>query len=665
MIVRNEGTIIERCLTAALPVIDAAVLCDTGSTDATPVLARDYLSRRGVPFRICHHPWKNFGENRTAAITEARRFVNEMDWPVDRTYWLFLDADLELMGGAQFDRASLAADALALRQRSETLSHWNLRLARASLDWAAVGRTHERYRCPEQPAFTRLSSLWIRDYGDGGSKANKLRRDIAWLSEQVTETPADSRAVFYLAQSYRAMGDAMKALLLYRRRAAFADDHEEVWYSKFCMGTILADAGHVDAARAALMDAHAADPERAEPCYELSKLHLRQNEVDEAIAFADRGRAAPVPWDRAFFVHADVYEHGLDLQLARAAVGTPHAGRGFDACEAVALSRSVPRAAIESARRLEARYAAPLEGVEYLPICPELPAPYRACNPSILRTATGFLVVCRGVNYEQRRLRYRALDDDGIYRTRNVLRRLDDAFVVLEAHDIEFDEPPARDARVRGLEDCRLVAVGDAICFTCVTADRHPSGFVHQSICRIDSQGRVLSHRPLIGPFDRRHQKNWLPFAGADGVLRAIYGYDPLTVLRLSVESGAYEVERQVESSVNAGCWRGSGGPVLWPDGRGRQIVLVHEVVHRQGPDSGWERVYLHRFIEYDPAFRLMRVSRPFVFAHKGVEFVCGMAPGPGGADLVIALGVEDREAYLARIPFARIDRLLDDRLVG
>jgi hypothetical protein len=665
MIVRNEGAIIDRCLTAALPIIDAAVLCDTGSTDATPVLARDYLSRRGLPFRICHHPWKNFGENRTAAIAEARRFVDEMGWPLDRTYWLFLDADLEMMGGAQFDRASLAADALALRQRSKSLSHWNLRLARASLDWAAVGRTHERYTCPEQTPFTRFSNLWIRDHGDGGSKAMKLRRDIAWLSEQLAETPADSRAVFYLAQSYRAMGDAMKALLLYRRRAAFADDHEEVWYSNFCMGTILADAGHLDAACAALMDAHAAAPERAEPCYELSKLHLRRNDVSHAIAFADRGRSMPVPWSGTFFVHADVYEHGLDLQLAQSAVGTRHAPRGFAACEDVALSRSAPHAAVESAQRLAASYAVPIEGVEYLPLRPELPAPYRACNPSILRTTTGFLVVCRGVNYEQRRLRYRALEDDGVYRTRNVLMRLDDRFAVLEEHEIEFDDPPSRDARVRGLEDCRLVAARDAVYFTCVTADRHPSGFVHQSLCRIDDHGRVLSHRPLIGPFDGRHQKNWLPFAGADGQLRAIYSYDPLTVLRLSIESGAYDVEREVAPGVNAETWRGSGGPVSWPDERGRQIVLVHEVVHRQGPDQGWERIYLHRFVEYDSAFRVMRVSRPFVFAHKGVEFVCGMAPAPGGADLIVALGVEDREAYLARIAFTRIDRMLNSRCNG
>jgi hypothetical protein len=84
----------------------------------------------------------------------------------------------------------------------------------------------------------------------------------------------------------------------------------------------------------------------------------------------------------------------------------------------------------------------------------------------------------------------------------------------------------------------------------------------------------------------------------------------------------------------------------------------VHEAVKRQGQDSVAERVYLHRFVEYDADFRL-RLSLPFVFAHKGVEFVCGMTAAHGGGDLIIGLGIEDREAYLARIPFARVDDLL------
>ncbi len=39
MIVKNEATILQRCLESALPVISAACVCDTGSSDETRSIA--------------------------------------------------------------------------------------------------------------------------------------------------------------------------------------------------------------------------------------------------------------------------------------------------------------------------------------------------------------------------------------------------------------------------------------------------------------------------------------------------------------------------------------------------------------------------------------------------------------------------------------------------
>lgn len=667
MIVRNESAVIERCLKAALPLCDAAVICDTGSTDATPELAHQLLSTTGIPFGIVQHAWHDFGTNRTAALREATRFVHERGWPLERTYWLLLDADLELMISSSWSRALLDSDAIALRQRSSTLACWNLRLARASLDWRAVGRTHERYACASQPVFQQITSLWVRDHADGGSRSDKFSRDIAWLTGQLAETPDDPRTIFYLAQSYRAIGDPLKALILYRRRAAIADGHDEVWYSHLCIGQILADTDQLDAAIAALMEAEALVPGRAETAYELSRLHLRQRRVAEAVAVAERGRGGSAVDQRFHFVHADIHDYKLDLQLASSAVDTVHAERGFAACDRVALSRLSPREALEQTQQLAVRYAAPIRGMEFLPLQPTITAPYRPCNPSIVRTDAGYLVLCRTVNYEQRRLRYRSFDDDQVYRTRNVLLRLDASFQVVAESELTLDAEPLRHAMVRGLEDCRLVQCRGELLFTCATMDRHPSGVVNQSICQLGADGHVTRHRPLVGAFDGTIQKNWLPFV-ADETLYAIYGYDPFTLLRLSPDSGEYNVAQRTESAVNGIAWRGSAGPLAWPDGAGRpghRLVLVHEAIRRQGADAEWERIYLHRFVEYDAAFRVTRVSRPFIFAHKGVEFACGMTCAHGGLELIVALGIEDREAYLGRIAFTQLDRMLDTTRVA
>ncbi len=661
MIVRNEAHIIERCVRAAAPWIDAAVICDTGSTDGTPRRVHDCLDARRIPVRVRDHVWRDFGTNRTAAIHEARNFVESRGWPLDRTYWLFLDADLELVAEAGFDRRRVRGDGALLRQRHGTQMFWNLRLARADLDWRAVGPTHETYVAGAPAALERLAGVWVRDHGDGGSKQHKTERDITLLTERLAQAPDDTRALFYLAQSYRAAGAPLKALILYRRRIAGGGRPDEVWYSQFAIGQILAAGGDLDQAVAALDAAHRLDPARAEPLYELARLYRTHDRHGEAARLADQARRLPVPDGPKLIVHCDVYEFGADLELMRSAWDTSDRALGADACERLALSRRAPADVVAEARTAAARYAEPLAGCEFLRLTPPLPAPYAACNPSLLRTADGYLVNCRAVNYRQRRLRYWTPDADGIFHTRNVLMRLDREFNVLDQHDLVLEEPPLRDTRVRGLEDCRLFATRDGTFVLCTTADRHPDGRVHQSLCRIAEDGRLVDHRPLAGSF-AGPQKNWLPFTAADGTPRVVYAWDPLTILRVSASTGRYEIEREVPHGLDARHWRGSAGPIPWPtEGGDRQWLLIHEAVRRLGPDGLPERIYLHRWVECDAAFALTRVSRPFVFAHKGVEFACGMTLDHDGTHLIVGLGIEDREAYLCRIPVARVRALLAD----
>jgi hypothetical protein len=296
-----------------------------------------------------------------------------------------------------------------------------------------------------------------------------------------------------------------------------------------------------------------------------------------------------------------------------------------------------------------------LKRVRFLRLQPSLAPRYRPCNPSILKTPEGYLVSCRAVSYT--RLPHRRNDEDHTIRSRNVLMRLDRDFAVLDERPVVITKPPLRRSAFQGLEDIRLFEIDGTRFAFCATADRHPSGNIHLSICRLRPDGRIAAHRPLVGPFDDRPQKNWLPFVDRRGVLRAIYAYEPLTIVRVCVRSGRYHVETKVAHPLTAAHWRGSAGPISIP-GSDRLLILVHEVRVRDR-NGREERVYLHRFVECDRKFSLTRVSRPFVFAHRGIEFACGMALGHDGASLVIGLGMEDVSAYLCQISLCRVDQML------
>ena len=85
MIVRNESKIITRLLKSVLPIIDTYVICDTGSTDDTVSIIKDFFDSNGIYGKVIFEPFKNFGYNRTFALKAAKGVA---------TYALLLDADM-------------------------------------------------------------------------------------------------------------------------------------------------------------------------------------------------------------------------------------------------------------------------------------------------------------------------------------------------------------------------------------------------------------------------------------------------------------------------------------------------------------------------------------------------------------------------------------------
>src|SRR5690606_31494452 len=70
MIVRNETSVIERCLKSVRPFIDCWSIVDTGSSDGTQQLVRAYLA--DLPGELHERVWQDFGHNRSEALTLAR-----------------------------------------------------------------------------------------------------------------------------------------------------------------------------------------------------------------------------------------------------------------------------------------------------------------------------------------------------------------------------------------------------------------------------------------------------------------------------------------------------------------------------------------------------------------------------------------------------------------
>lgn len=674
MIVKNEGKIIERCLNSVRGIVDYISICDTGSTDDTVSVIEEYLQKTGIPGAVHSHKWENFGHNRTLSVIAAQEFLRQIGaWPQD-TFLLLLDADMMLEIAPGFDKDTLTADHYLMRQLNHSYIYYNTRLIRASLPWVCVGATHEYWACKVPCLEQRLEALFIDDRDDGGSKADKFERDVRLLTKELEEQPGNTRSVFYLATSYHCLNQYEEAIKWYETYIGMGGWYEEVWYCKFMIGTIYEELEEWDLALSSYLDAFQSNPGRAEPLQRISNYYRLHEQYDLAYFFAKQGSMIPYPHHQSLFIAFPVYDYLFDEDISISAYYTPYKDEGFAAVNRLMTKKGIPYYIKEQAYHNALFYINGLENALYKPIKIDLPfvrkemgMRYNPMNPSIKKTEEGYDVILRTVNYMQIGAKYfqslDMLDPNNTFRTRNFLVKYDKNFNLLSQQEIIEDLPRQHFnvMNVEGLEDCRIFEFDGSAWFTCTTLDTSPMGQPQVSLGKLsddieDSIVTVEKLIPMIGPNPYRCEKNWLPFVIEDE-LHLIYSYDPFIVYKPSLEEPYMLMDQKSqvihrESKRDLTRFSGSASPIPFDDG---YLLLIHETFYEND-----FRIYLHRFMYLDCDLNMTKISKPFNFLHKGIEYCCGMAIDHEEKKLVMTIGLEDREAHFCTVDLNIVRKMLE-----
>lgn len=331
---------------------------------------------------------------------------------------------------------------------------------------------------------------------------------------------------------------------------------------------------------------------------------------------------------------------------------------GRSAGERLLSVDGLPESILLQTRRNAVFYAPLLAEIapsaRHLPIEHPVPEGWSRFNPSIAADpeGDGLHLVVRSSNYTMtRQLRYTIRDDSGVIRTTNSLLALSadlDILDVTPIDDAAFRVDPAP-FPVSGFEDCRLFWHRGAWWVSATVRDRDVKGICQIALLRLEDA--VAGEMHLLSDGVSRHEKNWMPApdAGKD-VLRFVYGCFPTVITRYDDTAGAVVPELIQPGPLIARSF--SGGSQAIPLDGG-WLCLVHEAVNFD--DGG--RVYTHRWVWFDEAWRLARLSAPFLLRERGIEFAGGLARR--GDDLVVSYGVWDRNAWLATVPIAEVLPLL------
>jgi len=321
MIVKNEAEVILRCLESARPIVNYVLIEDTGSTDGTQKIIREWLDRVGIPGEVYDEPWQDFAYNRSHALARLRE-----NKAVD--YGLIIDADdvLELPPG--FKTPHLKADSYTLEIWHHELRHWRPHLVRNALPWRYEGVLHEFLSCPvgsdnrrtlpEQRSQKRLAGARIRISEEGARRqisGSERYRSDAMILEKALAAETDpfliSRYTFYLAQSYRDCGERQKALANYLKRAELGFWDQEVFVSLYQAAKLKADLGlDEEDVLSTYLRAQKVCKDRAEALHGAASFCRVKERFEQGYRFAQRALGIKVPAHGLFLEHW-IYDYGV------------------------------------------------------------------------------------------------------------------------------------------------------------------------------------------------------------------------------------------------------------------------------------------------------------------------------------------------------------------
>ena len=373
MIVKNEAHVIRRCLSSVLPLIDYWVIVDTGSTDGTQEIIREYL--KDLPGELIERPWVDFAHNRSEALAQASEKAD---------YVFVIDADETLEIEPDLEMPRLVADSYDVEVSYGGCTYMRKQLVRNALSWCYKGVVHEYIFCEHARTEQFLPGLRTHPTHDGARARDPLtyRRDALVLEKALLEDPDNTRYVFYLAQSYRDAGDLELALRHYKRRVEIGGWPEEVWYSLYQIAAIKdrlgKDWGEV------LQDYLTAlqfKPERAETLYRIGIHYQAACQYTLSHLFFSRAMSQPLPNGARLFVERTVYDYLLPVEYAVACFYVGEHAEALRTNNGLLRQRVLPPHAVEqvirnrrfsldallhAARPLDARPWTP-EGLRALP----------------------------------------------------------------------------------------------------------------------------------------------------------------------------------------------------------------------------------------------------------------------------------------------------------
>ena len=300
-IMKNEAHVITRMLNSIRPIVDIICLVDTGSTDNSIEVVKNWGEQNKIETHVFERAFDNFENSRNYSIQVAREVTagrGDDFWG----FWLDADEMIEIL--PNFNKNNINKDLYMFNTYINVMKYTRNECYKLDKPFRFYGPVHEFIVCDDKNITSGLmDGLNVRVQMDGGSwKGNipeKYKSHAHVLEKYIDASRQDPRWIFYTAQSYHdsaCVPDSReeneerlrRSMKYYKERISRADGYpEEIFYSQFRVGTIMRVLEMpFSQTLNELMKAYSMDPLRAEPIKAIIDHYLSVGEWNNAYLFS-------------------------------------------------------------------------------------------------------------------------------------------------------------------------------------------------------------------------------------------------------------------------------------------------------------------------------------------------------------------------------------------
>jgi hypothetical protein len=255
-ICKDESPVIENMLESAKDIVDLIVVNDTGSTDGTQQIIKNFGEKYGIPTYVFERPFDDFENSRNHAMQKLRDVVAELNWNPDQVHGFWFDCDETLVIDSKFNKSQFTKDLYMINTYIGQMKYTRNTFFKVSKPFRWYGPVHEFIVCDEQNITSGLAEnihVDVKMTGNSwlGDIAEKYASHSYKLEAYINKNRQDPRWIFYTAQSWHDAASIKdnkeeneerlrRSLKYYRERVSRTDGYsEEIYYAQYRIGAIM------------------------------------------------------------------------------------------------------------------------------------------------------------------------------------------------------------------------------------------------------------------------------------------------------------------------------------------------------------------------------------------------------------------------------------------